>query len=706
MRKHLLQVLLFVISLSAAAQDSTKATMLREVVISASRTEQTLIEVPRSVTIIHQDVLQRSVYQSLGDLLMAQSGLFVAGAGQTPGTNQNIFMRGASSNQVAVLVDGVRITDPSTPNAAMDISEISLANIERIEVIRGSHSTMFGGAAIGGVINLITRKDAAEGVHGGVSLQGGVFGKNAWSSSEQVNLNYGTSGGMYLNGSLFRQDVKGLDASQKTDANPSFTSDRDDFNKTDGSLKAGYKRERWDVNMSFKNTHQYTEIDNGAFSDDDNNYLDFDRRLLQYYAGYKLNPFLRLSVLGSFSDSERFYENDSSKVSDNVYDKAYSTGTYFGKLQTHELQVNYEEGRWKGVFGAGLYREKMFFDNYFFFNDPVYPFELVTNYDTLDTRTSTKYVFAQSGYMVGNFQVSAGTRMSNHTTAGNFLTFEVNPSFSFRNLLVYGSLSTGFNVPSLYQLYDPSRTLSAYTTRGNENLKPERSLSLEGGIKKEFFSGSYITFSVYQTNVTDAIEYVYLWDGTQPVEELDYRHDRGDTYINVGEQRAQGLEVEGFARITPEFSLQGNVSFLKTEMRVDPENTDPAHTGGNHVQLYNLGVFLSDDINLENLVRRPDFTAFAKLRYRLSADFNIGASYRYTGKRFDAGYDGSLGPYGALRRIGVEAYHLVDVDVNWQATTAVGVGLKVENMLNEDYREVVGFNTRGRGVYLKVTARW
>lgn len=706
MRKHLVHVSLFVISFSAAAQDSTKATMLREVVISASRTEQALIEIPRSVTVIHQDVLKRSVYQSLGDLLIAQSGLFVAGAGQTPGTNQNIFMRGASSNQVAVLVDGVRITDPSTPNAAMDISEISLANIERIEVIRGSHSTMFGGAAIGGIINLITRKDATAGFHGGASLQGGVFGKGTWSSSEQVNFNYGTSGGMYLNGSLFRQDVKGLDASQKTDANPSFTSDRDDFKKTDASLQAGYKHNRWDVNLSFKDTHQYTEIDNGAFSDDDNNYLNFDRRLLQYYAGYKLNPYLRLSVLGSFSDSERFYENDSSKVSDHAYDKAYSTGTYFGKLQTHELQINYEEGRWRGVFGAGSYREKMFFDNYFFFNDPMYPFELVTNYDTLDTRTSTKYVFVQSGYMAGNFQVSAGTRMTSHTTAGNFLTFEVNPSFTFRDLLVYGSLSTGFNVPSLYQLYDPSRTFSAYATRGNENLKPERSISLEGGVKKEFLSGSYLTFSVYQTNVTDAIEYVYLWDGAQQVEELNYSHDRGDTYINVGEQLARGLEVEGYARITPEFSLQGNVSFLKTEMRVDPENADTAHTGGNHVQLYNLGAFLSSDFNQHNLIRRPDFTAFTKLRYQLSGDFTIGVAYRYTGKRFDAGYDGSLGPYGALRRIGVEAYHLVDADVNWQATKVVGVGLKVENMLNEDYREVAGFNTRGRGAYLKVTAHW
>ncbi|HET7180577.1 MAG TPA: TonB-dependent receptor plug domain-containing protein, partial [Chryseosolibacter sp.] len=147
---------MLIISVTAPAQDSTKVTMLRAVAISATRTEQPLIEIPRSVTVITSDVIEKSAYSSLGDLLNAETGLYVVGAGQTPGTNQNIFMRGASSNQLAVLVDGVRVTDPSSPNSAIDLSEISLTNVDRVEIIRGSHSTMYGGAAIGGVINIIT----------------------------------------------------------------------------------------------------------------------------------------------------------------------------------------------------------------------------------------------------------------------------------------------------------------------------------------------------------------------------------------------------------------------------------------------------------------------------------------------------------------------------------------------------------------------
>src|SRR3546814_15383067 len=118
MRKIFPFVLLYLVATGlAGAQDSTKTTMLDEVVVSASRTAQPIIEIPRSVTVIHEKDLRNSMYQSLGDLLNAQSGLFVIGANQTPGTNQNIFMRGANSNQVAVLIDGVRITDPSSPNS-------------------------------------------------------------------------------------------------------------------------------------------------------------------------------------------------------------------------------------------------------------------------------------------------------------------------------------------------------------------------------------------------------------------------------------------------------------------------------------------------------------------------------------------------------------------------------------------------------------
>jgi vitamin B12 transporter len=703
-RKLLLTLPPLLIFVGAAAQDSSRVTTLREVVISASRSEEPVNEVPRSVSVIPEGIIQASVYQSLGDLLNAQSGVYVVGANQTPGTNQNVFMRGANSNQVAVLIDGVRITDPSSPNAAVDLSEISLANVERIEVIRGSHSTMYGGAAIGGVINLITKKKTTAGFHGVAGWQGGLLGEKAWSSTENVSLDYAAKNGFYLQGTFYQQDAKGLDATEKDGTLTSFTADRDDFQKTDASVKAGFRNDQWGGSVAFKNAHQYAEIDSRAYFDDDNNHLIFDRMLLQYQLEYKVNTLFSLSALGSLSNSERFYENDSSRINSTTFDKAYSTGTYYGKLQTHEAQLNYQQGNRKALLGAGVYTEKMFFDSYFFFNDPDFPFESTANYDTINARTTTGYVFAQMGLDFGNFHLSVGSRFSHHTMSGNVATYEINPSFTFDDLLLYGSLSTGFNAPSLYQLYDPSKGYSAYTTRGNPDLEAERSTSVELGIKKEFSSGSYLTFSVYKTKVTNSIEYVYLWDGATALDQISYLDDRGDTYMNVGDQEVDGLEVEGYVKLSDKFSIKANVSALHAQISIEPEAIDVQHTGGHHVQLYNLGTFLNGDVKQNDLVRRPNLTAFSQLTYSPVSFVTINAAYRYTGKRFDSGYLVSLGPYGALSRIEVDAYHLVDLGLQWRATETFAVGLKVENIFDEPYREVVGFQTRGRSAFLKLTA--
>ena len=694
------------VSFCAIAQDSLQVTTLKEVVVSATRTEQRVIEIPRSVTVITRQVIEESVYQSLGDLLSAQSGLYVVGTNQTPGTNQNVFMRGASSNQVAVMVDGVRITDPSSPNSAIDLSEISLTNVERVEIIRGSHSTMFGGAAIGGVINIITANSGRPGFHGSAAWQGGVIGKDAFSSTENLDLNYNFKNGIYLNTSIFRQDVSGLDASEKRVVPVSFTADRDDFHKMDFFAKAGYRAGAWDASVFVKRNYQHTEIDNAAFSDDDNSYLEFDRSLAEYRIGYTFTPAWRLSAFGSVSPSERFYENDSSKISDTDYDKIYSSGSYHGRLQTHEVQLNYEHTNVHGVLGAGLYHEKMYFDAYFFYNDPSFPFESVTNYDSLDLTTTTQYVFGQVSYALGKFNLSAGLRASWHSTAGNFMTFELNPSYTINNLLLYGSVSTGFNAPSLYQLYDPTKGFMAYTTRGNPQLKAERSLSLEVGAKKEFASGSYVTISGFQTRVNNSIEYVYLWNGSKAIEDLDFTDDRGDTYINVAKQLVHGLEVDGFAEISEKVSLQGNITAVNTSVEVNADNLDDQATGGNHIQLYNLGTYLNVDVNQEDLVRRPGFTGYGLITFRPMDKLSILGTYRYTGRRFDSSYKGDLGPYGAISKVPVDAYHLVDFGVNWQPTEVIGVAFKVENVLNEQYREVIGFQTRGRSAYLKLTARW
>mgnify|MGYP003575171624 CR=1 FL=1 len=489
MRKFYTLIVACVINSSISqAQDSLKTTILNEVVTTASRYERPIIETPRSVTVISQELIEKSVYNSVGELLANQSGMYVVGATQTPGATQTLFMRGASGNQVSVMIDGARITDPSTPNSAIDLNELSLTDVERIEIIRGSHSTLYGGAAVGGVINIITKRGGKPGFHGKAGVQAGTFGKSAFSLSEHIGLTYTFENGIYLNGSLFNQKVKGLNASLDTLGSSTFPKpDKDDFEKTDGYVKAGYKNKQWDGFVSFKKIDQRADIDDGVYDDDDNAILDFERDLIDYQLGYQLSKNWRASVIGSWSRSERLSLNDSSLIDgDGNYNSTYVRGIYNGKLLTNEIQLNYEQGKVKAVGGFGQFQEEMNFNTYYFNHSSFGDFISEVNYDTLDTSAKTTYLFGQVNFALGNFNFSVGTRWNNHSLFGNHWTFEANPSYYFDNTLLYASISTGFNPASLYQLYDPSASFNAYTTRGNRNLKPEESVSLELGIKKQF----------------------------------------------------------------------------------------------------------------------------------------------------------------------------------------------------------------------------
>ena len=84
----------------------------------------------------------------------------------------------------------------------------------------------------------------------------------------------------------------------------------------------------------------------------------------------------------------------------------------------------------------------------------------------------------------------------------------------------------------------------------------------------------------------------------------------------------------------------------------------------------------------------------------------VSAAYRYAASRFDSGYDADLGPYGALNQFKVENYNLIDLGLNWDLSKTFSLGFKLENILDENYQEILGFQTRGRSAYLKLNFRW
>jgi vitamin B12 transporter len=689
--------------------DSIKTTTLDEVVVTATRTEQPIIEVPRSVSVISKEMIRHKAYNSLGELLATEAGVYVVGSGQTPGTNQSVFLRGANSNQVVVLIDGLRVTDPSSPNGAIDLSEISLAGVERVELIRGAHSSLFGGSAVGGAINIVTRKESRDGFHGDVSLQPGSLGNGGLSVQGDVNLQYRFLSGWYLQGGVFSQRVKGLNATVDTvAAGPGKykTADDDDFTKLDFTSKAGFRNEKWDVFLSARNSFQRAEIDDGAYNDDDNAYLEYDRMVFGYNASYAFSPMFKLGFAGSLSPSRRYLVNDSSFVDTNkTYDRTFVENTYHGKTQSHEVVMHYNKGMTKGILGAGQYREKMDFNTFYFSNAFGFPFTSKVDYDTINTSAITNYVFAQVTLKVEKFNVGAGTRLSHHSRFGNFWTFELNPSYQLQNMLFYGSVSTGYNAPTLYQLFDPSRSFGSTVSRGNIRLKPETSLSVEVGAKREFANGSHVTVSAYSSTTKDNIEYVNLWNRETSVEELSFNDYINDLYINVASQKVVGIELAARLNIG-KFYVQGNVTRIYGEVTVDPGDVNTVETQGHHVQLYNYGVFLREDVTVNTLARRPRFTAFSEVGCKPNDDLTVLVAYRHLGGRNDVEYNSNLGPYGALDANKVARYNLIDFATRYRLNESVHLAFQVENLFDTTYSEINGFQTRGRSFYLKAGFRW
>jgi len=716
------------LSINAFAQDSLKKKELNEVVVTATRSEKNPDNVGRSISIITADDIKKSGATSVAELLTVQEGIYVVGAGQNPGMTSSIFTRGANSNQTVILIDGVRITDPSAINNSIDVSELSLANISRIEIVRGSHSTLYGSAAIGGVVNIITKKSEKAGLSADVSILGGTFGNNTSELSENVYLNYALKNGLYVSAEVYNTNVNGMNATQDTVKSSSaykHSDMSDDFDKLDWLVKAGFTNKKMDVYASFKQTNQFTEIDKGAYRDDDNYTLDFKRNLFTFGASYKVNEKLSVSYIGGLSDMKRIAIDDSSVINSNGdSDRQYVKNTYKGHLKSEELQANYNIKGLNIVLGGGIYDEAMrintslYYYNMWSFPTPGYE-EIKTSVDSVDPKSTTGSIFLHTdigGELISDkykwFNLSGGFRYSDHSTFGSNITYEINPSFKVAETgLLYMTYSTGYNAPSLYQLYDPTSykpwdgQASTGLSRGNKKLNPETSKTFEVGFKQKI-NNVDLSVAYFKTVVENVIEYVYLWDkniGTDTIGQNWSRDDyRGDTYINAASMTTEGVELGISSKVSDKITVSANLSLTSGKLKYTKENIDTAQTGGNHVQIYSNGSFINDkDVEVLGLSRRPN-TANISLTYRPLSLLMLRADVRYVGGRGDVVYDPTLGPYGALGTVSVKQYTLLDLSANVKIWKGLTAGLRVANVLDEKYSEINGFSTRGRGFYLNV----
>ena len=153
--KNIFTALLMGTSAVSAQKDST-IHELKAVTVTATRSAQSILNTPRSVSLISNKDIKEQAYQNLADLLQKAEGIFVPGTFQVPGSLQTLFIRGADNRQNLIMIDGIKLSDASTPDNGLDFAEVSLNNVDRVEIVRGAQGTLYGNSAVGGVVNIIT----------------------------------------------------------------------------------------------------------------------------------------------------------------------------------------------------------------------------------------------------------------------------------------------------------------------------------------------------------------------------------------------------------------------------------------------------------------------------------------------------------------------------------------------------------------------
>ncbi len=693
--------------------DSLKNYLIDEVMISATRTEKRVLDIPRSVSVITKQQIKSSGAVNLAELLSSQEGINVIGANQNPGSNQSFFMRGSGSEQSVVMIDGIRVSDPSSNTNTIDLSEISMIDVNRIEIVRGTHSTLYGSSAIGGVINIITEKGSNPGLNVGVNADIGEFGSATRQLNEALNLNYTFKNGFYISGKIFRSDINGLDAVLDTITSDGVfkNKDKDSFTKTDIVSKIGYTSKKIDAFVSYKNINQLADADGGAFINDENNTIDLSRNMFNYSFRYKLNEKLDMWLNGGGSSVMRTNENDSSLIAPDVYDQNYYTGTFEGILMNNELQINYSLQNLKLVVGGGIYKESMTSNTYTY--SGAWNFESRTNLDTLNLHSVISDLFLSAdvnGNIVSDrlspFSALLGVRFSSDDRHGKYVTYEFNPYIKFTDkIMVFAGISTGFSAPSLYKLYTPEINYVSGITRGNPDLKPEKSHSFETGYKQAIGKNFVGTVSIYKNIVKNSIQYVYLWDRNIDIAQLgtDWMRDdyRGDTYLNLGTMTTKGIEISAWANPVQKLTLRGNINFQDGSLEYQMDEIDQKATGGNHVQLFESGKFLNNSIKLNRLTRRSGNFNVA-VDYKITKSTNAGLSVNHVGKKNDIFYSMNIMPYGALDTKLLGGYTLFNIRMQQRVNKNLTASFRIENLLNTKYTELIGYTTRGRGMYLNL----
>jgi vitamin B12 transporter len=549
---------------------------LSDVVISATKTQTSSLELASSITVIDSAEIANRNSGSVFELLKNEYGISFTQQGGA-GSLSNIYIRGGNSSHTLVLLDGIEINLPSDPSNVYDFANLTTDNIERIEILRGPQSTLYGSNSLAGVINIITRKGIGS-PNFSINAEGGSY--KTYKSTLGMNgnvekFNYSVT--------LGRSESEGFSAASEKYGN----TEKDGYRKDNISARFGYDfGDEAGINLFINYLNSTADYDQmGGVFGDDPTYV-FDQEEFSFHGEGKLNLFegkWKPKFGISHFRNIRKYSFDFSE-----FNAASSHSSYDGQKIKIDWQNNlYLIDNHQITLGLD-YEKNTTISEYHYTSD----FYLESIFPKKESDISG--IFLQDQFKIGqNFFGTAGFRLDVHDKFGSAFTFRIAPAFIIwtTGTKIKATLGTGFNAPSLFYLYDP-----AY---GNPNLNPEKSLGFDAGIEQYFWQESVLLGLTYFQN-----DYKDL-----------FGFDNNFKTINVKKAKTKGIEVYANSRLSNVLDIKMNYTYTDAKDKSDNvPNTD------------------------KKLLRRPEHKAALFVSYSPIYRTNINAELIYVGKREDMNF--------------------------------------------------------------------
>lgn len=562
------------ISISVSAQTDSVKTTLSEIIVTATRTETPTIALGSSVSVITSEDISKRQLNTVVDVLRELPGLLVTQQGG-PGKLSYVFLRGANTNHTLVILDGVVMNDPSSPNNAFDFSYLNTNDIERIEVVRGPQSTLYGSDAIAGVINIITKKGNAKPEYSfcGETGSNGYYRGNLGAIGRIGFLDYAITATRNGSNGVSAADSKYGNTEKDGYSNDAFTS-RFKFNL----------QKNISLNLLYKFTKAESALDqNEKFGDDPNFNYNLEEQI--FSGGINLSLFdgkweqtFNTSLVKHFTHSldlpDQFRPNTSSDAFNNAQRTKIDWQNNL-KLIEHNLIT----------FGLESSLEKA---NTSYYSTSNYgPYESV--FPEQSIRTTGFYLQDQID-IDQSFFSSVGLRFDDNQKFGGVTTFRIAPAYFIHptETKLKFSYGTGFKAPSLFYLFDPMF--------GNPDLKPERSKGWDAGFE-QFLQNGKISFGLTYFDLR--LENMFGFDANYKT-------------INIAKASSRGIELTSSIKNIEGLVINANYTFTQT----------------------NDDYELSSDFN-KPLLRRPKHQFEINTNWQASDKLDFNLEMHYVGKRDD-----------------------------------------------------------------------